>query len=265
MSRRRRQKNKMLPRIFAVAVLVNCAAVLVAAQFGAFKAIQREFGASKVILIAPAEAPKEKEKPTQKVKKAEPKARAAKKSDGAPAKGKSAPKNALSQPKVVTGTGGAGNGNGAVAAPGGNLNPGSLPTVGGGGPAKPKPEPTSTPKPAPTPQPQPKPQLQPKVERTPEAKPIPVPVFIDCEPIDQPQPAIPDDLRMDALSKDYVADFEVGPDGVPISVKTVQSTGIDELDRVALDAARKWKFKPATLGGVATTQTVRLKIEFRVQ
>ncbi len=89
----------MLPRIFAVAVGVNAVAVLVAAQFGAFKSIQREFGASKVVLLAPADAPKEKEKPVEKTKKEAPKPSTTKKAPGPANKSTSTPKNRLAQPK----------------------------------------------------------------------------------------------------------------------------------------------------------------------
>jgi protein TonB len=105
--------------------------------------------------------------------------------------------------------------------------------------------------------------VQPKPVTQPAAK--PEPKFIECEPTAQPQPVIPDDLRSEELSKDFVAELQVGEDGIPTSVKTVQSTGIDELDRLALDAARKWRFTPATLGGVPTAQTVRITMQFRVQ
>ncbi len=257
----------MLPRIFAVAVGVNAVAVLVAAQFGAFKSIQREFGASKVVLLAPADAPKEKEKPVEKTKKEAPKPSTTKKAPGPANKSTSTPKNRLAQPKVVTGTGdAAGGGDTPAAAAGGNLAPGTLPTNVNGGTKPTTPVNNDA---------QPKTDTQPTTTKTTVTetkpttettdKPKPEPKFVECEVIDQPQPDIPDDLRSDELDKEYVAEFVVGPDGNPESVNTVQSTGINELDKVALEAAKKWKFKPATLGGEATTQTVRLKIEFRVQ
>ena len=56
----------------------------------------------------------------------------------------------------------------------------------------------------------------------------------------------------------------VGPDGKPVAVRIVMPTGIDELDRVALDTARQWKFRPATRDGQPVEGKVRMHIEFQV-
>jgi len=165
---------------------------------------------------------------------------------------------------VVTGSGSAGDsGGGPVVDQGTGLAPGALPPDAGAGNHKPvdpvKPE-TDTKVDT---KPEVKPEIKPEVK--PEVKPKPEPKFVECEAVSQPQPTIPDDLRTEELSKDFVAELEVGTDGIPKSVKTTQSTGINELDQLALDAARKWRFTPATLDGVPTEQTVRIKIEFRVQ
>ena len=58
--------------------------------------------------------------------------------------------------------------------------------------------------------------------------------------------------------------FVVGPDGMPIRVTVSQSTGNNELDRIALDAAKQWRFKPATRDGQPVESRVRLHIEFQV-
>jgi TonB family protein len=264
MSRRRRQKNSLLPKVFAIAVLVNAVAVLIAAQFGALKAIQREFGPANVVLIAPAEAPKEKEKPA---KKKETKAAPVRKAAGANAKSARSNHPKTNLPAVVTAgpSNGEDSGSGPVADSGGGLKPGEIPTIKNGGGEKPKPDSTADTVPKVEPKPEVKPETKPEVKPEPKPQPVVEPKFVDAEPISQPQPAIPDDLLTEDLSKDYIAELEVGPDGVPTSAKTVQSTGIDELDRVALDTARKWRFSPATLGGAPTDQTVRVKIQFRVQ
>lgn len=95
-----------------------------------------------------------------------------------------------------------------------------------------------------------------------------VPVFTEAEPAvpadQQPKPEIPDDLRQDAIDKTFVAEVTVGTDGLPTEIKTAQSTGNDELDRLALDTARRWKFKPGTRDGEPVESTVRLHIEFQV-
>ena len=92
------------------------------------------------------------------------------------------------------------------------------------------------------------------------------PVFTAAQPVNdsQPKPSIPDDLRSDALDKTFVAECTVGEDGTTMDVKAVQSTGNDELDRRALDAAKKWHFKPATRDGQPVIGKVRIFIEFQV-
>jgi protein TonB len=263
MSRRRRQKNTLLPKVFGIAVLVNCVAVLIAAQFGAFKAIQREFGPSKVVLVTPADAPKEKEKPA---KKKENKSSTTHKAAGS-AKSAKANRPKANAPAVVTAGPSNGEGTGGpVADQGTGLKPGEIPTniAKPGGAAKP--DTTGEGEPKPATKPEPPPEVKPETKPQPKATPAPEPAkFIDCVPTEQPQPTIPDDLLSDSLSKDFIAEVHVGPDGVPTSASVFQSTGISELDKVALEAAKRWRFTPATLGGQATDQTVHVKMQFRVQ
>jgi protein TonB len=57
----------------------------------------------------------------------------------------------------------------------------------------------------------------------------------------------------------------VSPEGSPTDVKIIKSSGNDELDSVALDAAKKWRFKPATRDGQPIESRVILHIEFEVQ
>jgi len=91
-------------------------------------------------------------------------------------------------------------------------------------------------------------------------------VFTEAAPIEgrQPQPTIPDDFRSDALDTTVVVDVTVGPDGAPTSASISQSTGKRELDKLAVDAAKQWRFKPATRDGEPVESRVRLHIEFQV-
>ena len=119
--------------------------------------------------------------------------------------------------------------------------------------AKPEPPPRTEPKPAPE-------MVKPK--------PVPAPpkpaLLTEADPTYSPQPTLPDDLRSEALDKTFVAEFVVGVDGKPNTVKVAQSTGNDELDRLALETAKKWRFKPATRDGQPIESRVRLHIEFTV-
>ncbi|GAB3733895.1 hypothetical protein GCM10028862_16620 [Luteimonas pelagia] len=58
---------------------------------------------------------------------------------------------------------------------------------------------------------------------------------------------------------------EVGPDGVPVSVSLVQGSRSRELDRAALDAVRRWRFRPAQVDGRPTVGSVVVPIEFRAR
>ena len=86
-----------------------------------------------------------------------------------------------------------------------------------------------------------------------------VPVFTEAAPIDghQPQPTIPDDFRSDTLDTTVVVDVTVGPDGMPSAAMISQSTGKRELDRLALDAAKQWRFRPATRDGEPVEEDLR--------
>ena len=56
---------------------------------------------------------------------------------------------------------------------------------------------------------------------------------------------------------------EIGPDGVPGSVSVARSSGSRLLDRAAVDAVVRWRFRPAQLNGQPTVGTVMVPIEFQ--
>jgi protein TonB len=251
-------------RIIAISVGVHIIVLPILAHYGAFKKIG--IGASKPVEFTMVALPKEKQQEVKKQIKAQPKV--APKSGG-PRKS-SEPKGAPLQQRVVAATAPAGSGEGGgatVVNPDKGAAPGTLvtpptskpPTTtpgagngGGGAPPTPtpaKPVPTPTP-PTPTPLAQPKPH---------------VPVVTEVATTYNPSPSIPDDLRGADLDTNVTAQFMVSPEGAPTDVKIVKSSGNDELDSIALDTARKWRFKPATRDGQAIESRVILHIEFEVQ
>ncbi|HLV80386.1 MAG TPA: TonB family protein [Chthonomonadaceae bacterium] len=277
--RRRHQRNPLLMRIIGISILLHVLALPVLAHYGAFKKIQREFSTpiqTQLIKLPPPE----KEK--TEAKKPPPKHMAHRMAAHKSAASTSHPhqmasRSHFTQPKVVAAAGGPGSGgdNGPTVDANGTGKAGQLPqALSGGGPKA-----TATAPPVPT-----QPQIQPKATQpappvTPppvETKPAPVtkpmpsapatPAFTQAEPLPDhsPLPSIPDDMRGDSLDKSCVAEFTVEPDGAPSDIKIVQSSGYEELDRIALDTARQWRFKPATREGQPVQSQVRLHIEFQV-
>jgi len=55
---------------------------------------------------------------------------------------------------------------------------------------------------------------------------------------------------------------DVGPDGFPTSTSLVQGSGSRELDMAALDAVRRWRFRPAQIDGRPTVGSVVVPISF---
>jgi protein TonB len=266
---RRRKKNPLLTRIIVVSVAVHIVALPILAKFGAFKKIKREYLETQMVKLPP--PPVEKQKPEVKKQQAKVvhKSAASKTASAAHAGPRRSNPNA---PHVAVAQG---NGTGDDSGPTvdqGNGKAGVLPTA-----VKPKTEDTGTPQPTtttPTPQPtQPEKVVkntEPVKTTTPEpvkpAEPAAphIPVVVEAEPTNSPQPTIPDDLRSDAIDKTCVAEVTVSETGMPVSVKISQSSGNSELDALAMDTAKRWRFKPATSDGVPVQSTVRLHIEFQV-
>ncbi|MDT8071216.1 MAG: energy transducer TonB [Terriglobia bacterium] len=55
----------------------------------------------------------------------------------------------------------------------------------------------------------------------------------------------------------------IGPDGVPKDVRVQRSLGYG-LDQEAIEAVKKWKFKPAKLKGQPVTVQVNVEVNFRL-
>lgn len=89
------------------------------------------------------------------------------------------------------------------------------------------------------------------------------PVIAQAVPLIIVQPEIPRHLRQQAMQAVFHALFKVHIDG-SASVKTVKSSGNSELDALALQAARQWRFHPATRNGQFVESYLRLQIEFKV-
>ncbi len=274
--RRRRQKNPLLGRIIGISVLVHIILLPILAYFGAFKKIQEHFVQTQMVVLPPPEVAKEKpvEKKQDKAKKT---AVAKAKSSASHAQAHASHSN-VPQPHIAVAAGNKG-GDSSPAVEEGNGKAGVVPVDPNAGkpvsvientkpveqPGKPvAPEQPKPDKPIVTAPVKPVEPIKTPVVEMPVAP--KAPVFTAASPLNdsQPKPSIPDELRSDAIDKTAVIECTVGEDGSPMAVKSVQSTGNDELDRRALDAAKKWRFKPAMRDGQPVIGKVRIFIEFQV-
>ena len=88
-------------------------------------------------------------------------------------------------------------------------------------------------------------------------------VFTPAQPIFNPEPVIPSHLLDECLETYCIARFKIMPNGSS-TVKLDTSSGSTEVDELALETLRRWRFKPATMDGAAIEGTKKIKVEFKV-
>ena len=79
-----------------------------------------------------------------------------------------------------------------------------------------------------------------------------------------PLPVIPNHLKDHELKTHVVIDFYVSTEGLP-HPRLVASSENQELDAIALEAAQKWRFRPARVDKKSVAARVRLRIVFAVE
>ena len=268
MARRRRKGNPLLTKIVVVSVLAHAIILPVAAHFGAFERLKKEFGTSRVVMVSL--PPVEAEKPKAAPKAAKKTASARKGASSAP-KATAAQKAGVPQPKVVAATGPAtGDGGGATVDASATGKAGALPPGAAGG--SPAPTPPAPPPPTPAPEPKPQPIPPPKPEPTPFTPPKPEPSpapkprrVVEAVATESPEPTIPDELRSEPFEKTLVVEADVDTGGHPTNVRVAETTGMKALDAAGLDAARRYRFRPATVDDEPVEQHVRFRIVFKVE
>jgi TonB family protein len=83
-------------------------------------------------------------------------------------------------------------------------------------------------------------------------------------PVRTISPQYPSDMKKDGISGVVWVAFEVDAKGSVIDPKVVKSTR-KEFEQPALDAVRKWAFKPATQDGTPKATKVEIPLQFRVE
>ena len=79
-----------------------------------------------------------------------------------------------------------------------------------------------------------------------------------------PPPVYPAEAKRNRQQGVALFRVVVSAGGHAESVKLIKSSGHRLLDSSALDAVRKWKFHPATIGGVKVSSTVNVPVRFRL-
>lgn len=143
------------------------------------------------------------------------------------------------------------------------------------------------PKPAPPPPPKPKLQTKPKpspkpveraVEKPQPARPpalsqpveaeAPAPAYVapsqHAAYLSNPKPAYPTVARKRGMEGRVVLRVQVRRDGTVKTVDVQHSTGFAILDRAARSAVLRWRFAPATRGGMAVEGEVLVPFDFRI-
>lgn len=77
------------------------------------------------------------------------------------------------------------------------------------------------------------------------------------------EPTYPPSALRSGESGTVMLNVSVGVDGVPTEIAVIERSGNRDLDRAALQAARKWRFAPAIRNGKAVAQDVRVPVEFK--
>ena len=80
--------------------------------------------------------------------------------------------------------------------------------------------------------------------------------------ISRPAPRYPSDALRNGESGTVLVRIEVGADGEPTSVSVVARSGSRSLDRAAVQAAKRWRFRPAQQNGRAVAGAVEVPIAF---
>jgi protein TonB len=84
------------------------------------------------------------------------------------------------------------------------------------------------------------------------------------EPIARIQPEYPTQALRNHEEGTVLVRVNVDANGMATNPEVVNRSGSRELDRAAMDAVRRWQFKPALKDGKAIASTVEVPVEFKL-
>ncbi len=86
----------------------------------------------------------------------------------------------------------------------------------------------------------------------------------DPVPLSSPAPRYPPSALRRRETGTVRVRVDVGPDGVPTATSVVESSQSRDLDHAAVDAVRRWRFRPAQANGPPTVGSVVVPISFQL-
>jgi len=98
----------------------------------------------------------------------------------------------------------------------------------------------------------------------PASAPRPAPIATtEPQPVSMPAPTYPARALRNGEQGTVMVSAEISENGIPSTVEVARSSGSRQLDRAAVDAVRRWRFRPAMADGRATTGRVQVPISFK--
>lgn len=82
------------------------------------------------------------------------------------------------------------------------------------------------------------------------------------QPVSTPSPKYPAQALRNGDHGTVLVSVEISADGVPSAVEVAKSSGSRQLDRAAVEAVRRWRFRPAMADGRPTSGRVQVPISF---
>ena len=85
-----------------------------------------------------------------------------------------------------------------------------------------------------------------------------------ARPIASPRPVYPRQARLAGWEGTVVVRMLIAVEGRPAEISVIASSGHKLLDDSAVDAAKRWRFVPASEGGRPTAMVHEVRIRFRL-
>jgi len=92
---------------------------------------------------------------------------------------------------------------------------------------------------------------------------VPPPCATPPAIIHESRPSYSKEAKKAKIAGTELLGLVVGKDGEPSNIRVIKSLGYG-LDEKAIDAVKKWRFKPSTFNGEPVNVDIRIEIEFRL-